>query len=309
MSSATVLVSRQRGITRLTLNRPDKLNAFTRAMHAELREALMAAASDPDCRVVVLTGAGRAFSAGQDLADIGSGPNDGRRCRQAAGGGLQPARSSMITSLEKPVIAAVNGIAAGAAANIALACDLVFAARSASFLQAFARIGLIPDAGGTWVLPRLVGAMRARGLAMLAEPLPAETAEQWGLIWKCVDDDKFEAEVAAVAGKLAVAPTYALGLAKRALAASSTNTLAEQLDLERDLQRLAGASPDAREGIARVSGEAHAQLHRPEGLTHGSRRRRDRAPQRRGHVGCATIGAIASAWSFSRSGQALRASP
>jgi 2-(1,2-epoxy-1,2-dihydrophenyl)acetyl-CoA isomerase len=148
------------------------------------------------------------------------------------------------------VIAAVNGIAAGAAANIALACDLVFASRSASFLQAFARIGLIPDAGGTWVLPRLVGPARARGLAMLAEPLSAETAERWGLIWKCVDDDKFEAEVSAVAAKLAVAPTYALGLAKRALAEASTNTLAAQLDLERDLQRLAGTSPDAREGIA-----------------------------------------------------------
>jgi 2-(1,2-epoxy-1,2-dihydrophenyl)acetyl-CoA isomerase len=248
VSSATVLVSRQGGITSLTLNRPDKLNAFTRAMHAELREALSAAATDPECRVVVLTGAGRAFSAGQDLADIGAGPNTGGD----AGNLLEEAYNpliKMIANLEKPVIAAVNGIAAGAAANIALACDLVFAARSASFLQAFARIGLIPDAGGTWLLPRLVGPMRARGLAMLAEPLPAEAAERWGLIWKCVDDDKFAAEVAAVAGRLAVAPTYALGLAKRALAASSTNTLAEQLDLERDLQRLAGASPDAREGI------------------------------------------------------------
>ena len=249
MSNATVLVSRQRGITRLTLNRPDKLNAFTRAMHAELREAFLAAASDPDCRVVVLTGAGRAFSAGQDLADIGSGPNTGGDAGKLLEEAYNPLVNT-ITSLEKPVIAAVNGIAAGAAANIALACDLVFAARSASFLQAFARIGLIPDAGGTWVLPRLVGPMRARGLAMLAEPLPAETAEQWGLIWKCVDDDRFEAEVAAVAARLAAAPTYALGLAKRALAASSTSTLAEQLDLERNLQRLAGASPDAREGIS-----------------------------------------------------------
>jgi 2-(1,2-epoxy-1,2-dihydrophenyl)acetyl-CoA isomerase len=155
----------------------------------------------------------------------------------------------LITTLEKPVIAAVNGVAAGAAANIALACNLVYAARSASFLQAFARIGLIPDAGGTWVLPRLAGSMRARGLAMLAEPLPAQTAQEWGLIWKCVDDDKFEAEVSAAAARLAAAPTYALALAKKALAASSTNTLAQQLDLERDLQRLAGASPDAREGV------------------------------------------------------------
>jgi 2-(1,2-epoxy-1,2-dihydrophenyl)acetyl-CoA isomerase len=248
VSNATVLVSREGGIARLTLNRPDKLNAFTRAMHAELSEALGAAGADPGCRVVVLTGAGRAFSAGQDLADTGLADGAGD-----AGKALEEAYNPLIrliTTLEKPVIAAVNGIAAGAAANIAFACDLVYAARSASFLQAFARIGLIPDAGGTWVLPRLVGAARARGLAMLAEPLPAATAEAWGLIWKCVDDDKLEAEVAAVAGRLANAATYGLALAKQALAAASTNTLARQLDLERDLQRLAGASPDCREGIA-----------------------------------------------------------
>ena len=250
MSGKTVLVAQSGGITRLTLNRPDKLNAFTLEMHRELRAGLEAAAADPQCRVVVLTGAGRAFSAGQDLAEVGgpadpSEPNAGSRLEMAYNPLIK-----LITTLEKPVICAVNGIAAGAAANIALACDLVFAARSASFLQAFARIGLIPDAGGTWVLPRLVGPARARGLAMLAEPLMAEKAEAWGLIWKAVDDDKLEAEVAAVAGKLAVAATYGLSLAKRALAVSSTNTLAQQLDLERDLQGLAGASPDAREGIA-----------------------------------------------------------
>lgn len=248
MSSTTVLTSRNQGVTRLTLNRPDKLNAFTRIMHAELRDALTAAAADPDCRVVVLTGAGRAFSAGQDLADTGAASGSAMDAGKMLDEAYNPL-IKLITTLEKPVIAAVNGIAAGAAANIAFACDLVYAARSASFLQAFARIGLIPDAGGTWVLPRLVGPMRARGLAMLAEPLPAEKAEAWGLIWKCIDDDRFEAEVAAVAAKLAAAPTYALALAKQALAASSTNTLAQQLDLERDLQRLAGASPDAREGI------------------------------------------------------------
>jgi 2-(1,2-epoxy-1,2-dihydrophenyl)acetyl-CoA isomerase len=250
VSGTTVLRAQEGGVMRLTLNRPDKLNAFTLEMHAELRAGLEAANADPQCRVVVLTGAGRAFSAGQDLAEIG-GPTDGTS--PDAGSRLETAYNPLIrliTTLEKPVICAVNGIAAGAGANIALACDLVYAARSASFLQAFARIGLIPDAGGTWALPRLVGAARARGLALLAEPLIAEKAEAWGLIWKAVDDDKLQAEVAAVAGKLAAAPTYALGLAKRALAASSTNTLAEQLDLERDLQQLAGASPDAREGIA-----------------------------------------------------------
>jgi 2-(1,2-epoxy-1,2-dihydrophenyl)acetyl-CoA isomerase len=219
-------------------------------MLAELREALTAAGSDADCRVVVLTGAGRAFSAGQDLADsamaASGGPPDAGKLLDEAYNPL----IKLITTLEKPVIAAVNGVAAGASANIAFACDLVYAARSASFLQAFARIGLIPDAGGTWVLPRLAGDQRAAGLAFLAEPLPAETAERWGLIWKCVDDDKFEAEISTVAARLASAPTYALALTKRALAAAATNSLAQQLDLERDLQRLAGASPDAREGIA-----------------------------------------------------------
>lgn len=259
MSDATILISRAGGITRLTFNRPDKLNSFTRAMHAELREALTAAGADPECRVVVLTGAGRAFSAGQDLADTGmaggSAVDAGKMLEDAYNPLIE-----LITTLEKPVIAAVNGIAAGAAANIAFACDLAYAARSASFLQAFAKIGLIPDAGGTWVLPRLVGPMRARGLAMLAEPLSAEKAEAWGLIWKCVDDDKLESEVAAVANKLATAATYGLALAKRALAASSTNTLSQQLDLERDLQRLAGASPDCIEGISAFLQKRPAQF-------------------------------------------------
>ena len=248
VSGETVLVAKSDGVTRLTLNRPDKLNAFTLPMHAELRSALEAAGKDGHCRVVVLTGAGRAFCAGQDLAEIrpsGEGAPD-------AGGRLEQAYNPLvrlITSLDKPVICAVNGIAAGAGANVALACDLVFAACSASFLQAFTRIGLIPDASGTWTLPRLIGPARARGLTMLAEPLSAEKAEAWGLIWKVVDDDKLDAEVAAVAGKLALAPTYALGLTKRAIAQSATNTLSQQLDLERDLQRLAGASPDAAEGV------------------------------------------------------------
>jgi 2-(1,2-epoxy-1,2-dihydrophenyl)acetyl-CoA isomerase len=250
VSGETVLVVRSGGITRLTLNRPDRLNAFTLGMHAELRAALEAAGRDDGCRVVVLTGAGRGFSAGQDLGEPlapkgDARPDTGRRLEDAYNPLVR-----IITTLEKPVIAAVNGVAAGAGANVALACDLVYAARSASFLQAFARIGLVPDAGGTWILPRLVGPARARGLAMLAEPIGAETAEAWGLIWKAVDDDKLEAEVTAVATRLAAAPTYGLALTKRAFAASSTNTLAQQLDLERDLQRLAGVSPDAREGIA-----------------------------------------------------------
>ncbi len=249
MSGDNVLVAKSGGVTRLTLNRPDKLNAFTLPMHSELRVALEAAASDAECRAIILTGAGRAFCAGQDLAEIRQPGNGGT---SDAGSRLEQAYNPLIrlmTTLEKPVICAVNGIAAGAGANVALACDLVFAARSASFLQAFTRIGLVPDASGTWTLPRLVGPARARGLTMLAEPLSAEKAEAWGLIWKVVDDDKLEAEVSAVAGKLALAPTYALGLTKRAIAQSSTNTLTQQLDLERDLQRLAGDSSDAAEGI------------------------------------------------------------
>jgi 2-(1,2-epoxy-1,2-dihydrophenyl)acetyl-CoA isomerase len=250
VSGDTVLVARSGGVTRLTLNRPDKLNAFTTGMHAELRAALEAAAADARCRVVVLTGAGRAFCAGQDLAETrpsgaGDAPDSGNRLEQWYNPLVR-----LITTLEKPVICAVNGVAAGAGANVALACDLVYAARSASFLQAFARIGLVPDASGTWTLPRLVGPARARGLTMLAEPLSAEKAEAWGLIWKAVDDDKLEAEVSAVAQKLAVAPTYGLALTKRAILLSSTNTLSQQLDVERDLQQLAASSPDAKEGVA-----------------------------------------------------------
>jgi 2-(1,2-epoxy-1,2-dihydrophenyl)acetyl-CoA isomerase len=244
----TVQIARNGGITSLTLNRPDKLNAFTNAMHAELRAGLTAANADAQCRVVVLTGAGRAFSAGQDLAEIAD-PD----AHSDAGSRLELLYNpliKLITTLEKPVLAAVNGIAAGAGANIALACDLVVAARSASFLQAFARIGLVPDAGGTYALPRLIGAARARGLALLAEPLGAETAEAWGLIWKAVDDDQFASEVQRIAAQLAAAATYGLALTKRALAASFGNTLDRQLELECELQRLAAASPDAREGIA-----------------------------------------------------------
>jgi 2-(1,2-epoxy-1,2-dihydrophenyl)acetyl-CoA isomerase len=249
VSEPTVLSALQRGVLRLTLNRPAKLNAFTRVMLAELRNKLEAAAVDSSCRVVVLTGAGRAFSAGQDLSDMDPGePGQVPDAAELLESAYNPI-IKLIGSMPKPVLAAVNGIAAGAGANVALACDLVYAARSATFLQAFARIGLIPDAGGTWQLPRLIGAARARGLCLLAEPLPAEKAEAWGLIWKAVEDDKLSAEVEAAAQKLADAATFALGLTKRALAASSANTLATQLDLERDLQKRAGASPDGREGV------------------------------------------------------------
>jgi 2-(1,2-epoxy-1,2-dihydrophenyl)acetyl-CoA isomerase len=248
MANGHLLVSTADGITRLTLNRPDKLNALTRSMMGDLEAALEQAAASPDCRVVVLSGAGRAFSAGQDLAD-----------GVYVEGGPQPDLGLVLDQynpvirrirvLPKPVVAGVNGIAAGAGASLALACDLVFAARSASFMQAFARIGLIPDCGSTWMLPRLIGEARARGLAMLTEPLPAEKAEAWGLIWKAVDDDKLSAEVDATASRFASGPTYGFALQKQAFASSAHNTLDAQLNLERALQSKAGASPDYAEGV------------------------------------------------------------
>ena len=248
MADATVLVQTGGGITRLTLNRPDKLNAFNRMMMADLETALSSAGSDPECRVVILTGAGLAFSAGQDLAEgvyVKGGPQPDL--------GLVLDRYNpiirLIRTLPKPVVVAVNGLAAGAGASLALACDLVYAARSASFMQAFAKIGLVPDCGSTWFLPRLVGEARARGLSMLAEPLIADKAEAWGLIWKAVDDDKLAAEVDALANRLALGPTYGLALTKAALDASAGNALPAQLDLERELQSKAGKSPDYAEGV------------------------------------------------------------
>ena len=248
MSGETVLVDKAGGVTRLTLNRPDKLNALNKQLYEEMMAALATIEREESCRVVVLTGAGRAFCAGQDLSDEvyrKSGP-------QPDLGLVVERYNNMIERLRrlpKPVIGAVNGIAAGGGASLALACDIVLARKSASFLQAFARIGLIPDCGSTYFLPRLVGDARARGLAMLAEPLKAEQAEAWGLIWKAVDDASFEAEVDALAERLATAATYSLGLQKQAFLASIDNDLASQLRLERDLQRRAGTAPDYVEGV------------------------------------------------------------
>jgi 2-(1,2-epoxy-1,2-dihydrophenyl)acetyl-CoA isomerase len=226
----------------LTLNRPDRLNAFNPAMHAALARALEDAATDIDCRAVLLTGAGRGFCAGQDLSDIGGD----------LGQVLEDQYNPLvrrIRALNKPVVCAVNGTAAGAGANIALACDIVLAARSAKFIQSFAKIGLVPDSGGTYFLPRLVGDARARALAMLADPITAETAESWGLIWRAVDDDKLQAEAEKLTAHLAGQPTQGLALIKQALAQSASNSLDAQLDLERDLQRKAGATPDYTEGV------------------------------------------------------------
>ncbi len=247
--SDTILVTTDGPLRMITLNRPDKLNAFNEDMHLAFRAALEAARDDDTCRAVLLTGAGRGFCAGQDLGDRdpakGEVPDLGETLRHFFNPNIR-----LIREMPKPTIAAVNGAAAGAGANIALACDIVLAARSAKFLQAFARIGLIPDAGGSWTLTRLVGPARARALAMLAEPLPAETAAEWGLIWKAVDDDLLMAEARDMASRLANGPTTGLALTKQAiLAAATESTLEEQLDREAELQARAGATDDYREGV------------------------------------------------------------
>ncbi len=245
-----ILFSHDRGIARLTLNRPERMNSFNDAMHAEVRDALDRVKADASLRVLLLTGAGRGFCAGQDLGDRavapGAEPVD-------LGASIERNYRPLVLALRRlplPVVCAVNGVAAGAGANIALACDIVIAAKSASFIQAFAKIGLIPDSGGTYFLPRLVGIARAMGLAMLGERLIAEQAAEWGLIWQCVADDELEATVEKLLRTLAGAPTAGLAAIKRALYAAAGNSLETQLDLERDLQRMLGRSDDYREGVA-----------------------------------------------------------
>jgi 2-(1,2-epoxy-1,2-dihydrophenyl)acetyl-CoA isomerase len=250
VSSQPVLLDRfKNGVLTLTLNRPERLNALNGALIEALAAGIKRAGTDPECRAVLITGAGRGFCAGADLANRAFAPGDARPdLGQALEKGLNPIIRG-IRNLPKPVVCAVNGPAAGAGANIALACDIVLAAKSAQFLQAFARIGLIPDAGGTFVLPRLIGDARARALMMLAEPIAAEQAQAIGMIYRAVDDEDLMGESHTVAERLAAASTHALGLMKRALAASPTNSLDAQLDLERDLQREAGASDDYMEGV------------------------------------------------------------
>jgi 2-(1,2-epoxy-1,2-dihydrophenyl)acetyl-CoA isomerase len=248
MDETPILAETRAGYHVITLNRPQRLNAFTEAMHRALMAALNDAEADSECRALLLTGAGRGFCTGQDLNDRLSRGD----ARPDLGASLDAFYNPLVRKLRAlpfPVVAAVNGVAAGAGANIALACDIVLAARSASFVQSFARIGLVPDSGGTWILPRLIGPARARGLALLAEPLPADKAESWGLIWKAVDDDNLMAEAGAVCAHFAAGPTFGLAQIKRALDASEQNDFSTQLDLERDLQRQAGASPDYMEGV------------------------------------------------------------
>jgi len=244
-----ILLDISEGVATITLNRPDKLNSFTGEMHADLKQAMQIIQADHGVRVLMITGAGRGFCAGQDLSErmMGAGeqPAD-------VGSSLEKNYNPLLKQLRAlpyPVICAVNGVAAGAGCNLVLACDIVIAAKSASFIQVFSRIGLIPDAGGTYTLPRLVGTARAMAAAMLAEKIGAEQAQQWGMIWKCVDDDRLMDEANALARQLAGQATRALGLTKRAIYASASNTFEQQLDLERDLQREAAKSEDFREGV------------------------------------------------------------
>jgi len=246
--SDPVLVEQREGFHLVTLNRPDRLNAFNEDQHRHLMAALEAAEADPSCRALLLTGAGRGFCAGQDLSNRLSEPGRPPDLNATIERFYNPLVRKL-RALPIPVVCAVNGTAAGAGANIALACDIVLAARSAKFIQAFAKIGLVPDSGGTWFLPRLVGPARARGLTLLAEPLSAEQAEAWGLIWKVVDDDQLMPEATKLAAHLARQPTVGLALTKRALDAGETNTLDQQLDLERDFQGQAGRTPDYAEGV------------------------------------------------------------
>ncbi|MBL8444620.1 MAG: 2-(1,2-epoxy-1,2-dihydrophenyl)acetyl-CoA isomerase [Zoogloeaceae bacterium] len=241
------------GVATLTLNRPDRLNSFNDLMHREVRDALgqvKAARADGSARVLVLTGAGRGFCAGQDLSDRNVAPTDAPLDLGASVEKNYKPLVMTLRALELPVICAVNGVAAGAGANIALACDLVFAARSASFIQSFSKLGLVPDTGGSWILPRLLGPARALGLALLGDKLSAEQAEAWGLIWKCVDDDALAPTVATIARQLAQGPTFGYAQTKRAIWASSTNDFEQQLDLERDMMTQCGRSHDYREGVA-----------------------------------------------------------
>ncbi|WP_343728596.1 2-(1,2-epoxy-1,2-dihydrophenyl)acetyl-CoA isomerase PaaG [Duganella sp.] len=253
MDYQNILFDLRDGVATLTLNRPDKLNSFTQAMHDEVRHALRrtaAAAGDGSARVLVLTGAGRGFCAGQDLSDRAVEP--GARAPDL-GDSVEKNYAPLVQALRAlplPVIGAVNGVAAGAGANIALACDIVLAAHSASFVEVFCKLGLIPDTGGTYFLPRLIGSARAMGLAMTGEKLSAEKAEAWGLIWRAIPDADFAAEVQAMARHFASAPTKGLAFTKQAMHASSHNSLQQQLALECGMMSELGRSDDYREGVA-----------------------------------------------------------
>lgn len=250
MSYETIELDISGGIARLTLNRPDRLNSFTVAMHGEVAAALDNVENDPTVRTLLLTGAGRGFCAGQDLADravsADAAPVD-------LGASVERYYNPLIrrlVALPMPVVCAVNGVAAGAGANIALACDIVIAARSAKFIQSFAKIGLVPDSGGSWILPRLVGQARALGMALTGDPVSADLAAEWGLIWKAVDDADLGTTVDALLAGFAGAPTAGLAATKRLIRQSWQHDLDTELDIQRDSMRALGRTDDYREGVA-----------------------------------------------------------
>lgn len=247
MNFETILFSLDAGIARLTLNRPERLNAFNERMHIEVAEALGRIEAEPSVRVLLLTGSGRGFCAGQDLSerDVDAGPLDLGRATAIYYNPL----IRRVAALKCPVVCAVNGVAAGAGVNIALSCDMVLARRSAKFVQAFSTIGLIPDAGGTWVLPHLIGQARALGFTLAGGTVSAVQAEQWGLIWRAIEDEAFVAEVESLTAQLANAPTQGLAAAKQAIRGAWSATLEEQLALESRMQRDCGLTEDYKEGV------------------------------------------------------------
>lgn len=249
MDYQNIITEEKNGVGYLTFNRPKALNSFNVDMHREVAEVLNQWTKNPDIRCVVISGEGRGFCAGQDLGDRVVDPNAEA---PDLGYSIETYYNPLIktiVNMPKPVICAVNGVAAGAGANIALACDLVIAAKSANFVQAFCRLGLVPDSAGTWFLPRAVGHARAMGLTLLGDKLPAETAKEWGMIWDVVEDAELKTKVTELAERLAKQPTFGLSLIKKAIHQSSNNTFDEQVLLERDLQRIAGRSEDYREGV------------------------------------------------------------
>ncbi|EMP7266281.1 2-(1,2-epoxy-1,2-dihydrophenyl)acetyl-CoA isomerase [Acinetobacter baumannii] len=249
MDYQNIIAEEKNGVGYLTFNRPKALNSFNVDMHREVAEVLNLWTKNPEVRCVVISGEGRGFCAGQDLGDRVVDPNAEA---PDLGYSIETYYNPLIktiVNMPKPVICAVNGVAAGAGANIALACDLVIAAKSANFVQAFCRLGLVPDSAGTWFLPRAVGHARAMGLTLLGDKLPAETAKEWGMIWDVVEDAELKTKVTELAERLAKQPTLGLSLIKKAIHQSSNNTFDEQMLLERDLQRIAGRSEDYREGV------------------------------------------------------------
>ncbi|MDC4568679.1 2-(1,2-epoxy-1,2-dihydrophenyl)acetyl-CoA isomerase PaaG [Acinetobacter baumannii] len=249
MDYQNIIAEEKNGVGYLTFNRPKALNSFNVDMHREVAEVLNLWTKNPEVRCVVISGEGRGFCAGQDLGDRVVDPNaDAPDLGYSIETYYNPLIKTIV-NMPKPVICAVNGVAAGAGANIALACDLVIAAKSANFVQAFCRLGLVPDSAGTWFLPRAVGHARAMGLALLGDKLPAETAKEWGMIWDVVEDAELKTKVTELAERLAKQPTFGLSLIKKAIHQSSNNTFDEQMLLERDLQRIAGRSEDYREGV------------------------------------------------------------